>query len=275
MTRTRTLRAMIPGHLRELGKIALRPQYRREKMALRRLAAVPRRTLCTTDLLGPPLELVDAGSFFSMYDEIFRRQIYRFEAASAQPRILDGGANIGLATLYWKRAYPQSRITAFEADPAIAATLKRNLHSFSADDVEVVAAALWTSSGAASFVADGADSGHLDLNAPTNGDAQVKTERLRDYLESPVDLLKLDVEGAETELLRDCADRLDRVQHIFVEYHSFADRPQTIPELLGILQSSGFRVYLQNANDRSASPLAQRHPDRGMDLQVNVFGYRK
>lgn len=273
--RLAALRQMIPEYFRELAKMALRPDYRRARLALRRLALMPRRIPCTTNILGPPLEVVDAATFFPMYEEIFVRQIYKFQARGPRPRIIDGGANIGLATIYWKRAYPDSRITAFEADPAIASTLRRNVLSFGATDVEVVPCALWTSSGAGRFLADGADSGRLDLDAGAAASAQVATVRLRDYLEDPVDLLKLDVEGAETQLLRDCADRLSRVKRIFVECHSFADRPQTLAELLAILQSAGFRVYLQNSNDRSPSPLAERHQDRGMDLQVNVFGYRE
>ena len=47
--------------------------------------------------------------------------------ATSTPRILDCGANVGLASLFFRRLYPQARITAFEADPALFAILEANL----------------------------------------------------------------------------------------------------------------------------------------------------
>ncbi len=54
----------------------------------------------------------------------------------------------------------------------------------------------------------------------------VRTVRLADYLIGDrIDLLKIDIEGAEVPVLEDCAARLDWVDRVFVEYHSFTDLP--------------------------------------------------
>ena len=69
---------------------------------------------------------------------------------------------------------------------------------------------------------------------------QVSTVRLRDYLAQRVDMLKLDIEGAETDVMLDVSDRLRDVHNIFVEYHSFADRPQRLDELTRRAAQTGF-----------------------------------
>ena len=66
-------------------------------------------------------------------------------------------------------------------------------------------------------------------------------ERLRNLLERKVQLLKLDIEGAELEVLRDCGARLQNVERLFVEHHSFLGRPQQLGEFFGILEAAGFR----------------------------------
>ena len=60
-----------------------------------------------------------------------------------------------------------------------------------------------------------------------------------------VDFLKLDIEGAETTVIKDCADYLGNVDNIFVEYHSFLSEKQTLDELLNILKKTNFRVQIQ------------------------------
>ena len=97
--------------------------------------------------------------------------------------------------------------------------------------------------------------------------------RLRDLLDREVDMLKLDIEGAETEVLRDCAAELHCVKNLFVEYHSYLNQPQTIDEILGILKASGFRVYVES-DQQLRQPFLWRPIQLGMDLRLNIFAYR-
>jgi hypothetical protein len=78
----------------------------------------------------------------------------------------------------------------------------------------------------------------------------VRTVRLRDYLDQPIEFLKLDIEGAEVPVLLDCSDRLEQVEHLFVEYHSFIGLPQPLDCLISILRSAGFRFYARNRPGR-------------------------
>ncbi len=51
--------------------------------------------------------------------------------------------------------------------------------------------------------------------------ATVGAVRLRDLLTEPVDLLKMDIEGAAVDVLMDCADRLLLIKRLVVEYQFF------------------------------------------------------
>ncbi len=225
------------------AKLVLRQSYRREQREMRRLSQLPKHTPGSTTLLGPRIELVDPCSFLAMHEEIFDREIYRFVAPNDSPRILDCGANIGLSVCYFKRLYPRSRITAFEPDPAVYACLKRNCEALNLTAVELIPRAVWTHWGTLPFCQEGSDAGRLAApdEAPT---MRVDACRLNDFLREPVDFLKMDVEGAEGELLADCSSALANVRTCFVEYHSFAGRPQKLDAVTGILSAAGFRLHV-------------------------------
>jgi FkbM family methyltransferase len=223
----------------------------------------------TTKLLGDrELAFVDGLACARQHLVIFKQGLYAMKVGDS-PRILDAGANIGMASLYFKEKFPNARVTAFEPDPRIGDVLQRNLMSFGYGDVEVVHAAVSDHEGVMKFSPDNSDAGRL----ASDGDQEVRVVRMRDWLNEPVDLLKLDIEGAEFDVLVDCTDRLSNVSKLFVEYHSFASQPQRLPELLTILREAGFRVQAQT-DYCAPSPLYETTIDNGMDLRLNIFGSR-
>jgi FkbM family methyltransferase len=194
--------------------------------------------------LGPySLRYSDLLTLCPQWHDIFVLGSLAFETTDAAPRILDCGANVGLASLFYKRRYPAARITAFEADPAIAALLTHNLRANGAADVEVVAAAVWTGAGEISFQADGADAGAVVSSGDDRSAAAMRVPaiRLADRLAAErIDLLKLDIEGAEVAVLADCASTLQNVNAILLEVHEFDPNHRTSPELLRFLDGCGF-----------------------------------
>ena len=261
-----------------VGGLLKGAEYRRQlarHAELERLHTAQRRTPLVTTLLGPPLQITDGPSFWWSYQEIFEREMYAFPSNSASPYIVDGGASIGLSILYFKRRYPASEIVAFEADPAIYGVLETNVRRFGLTDVRLVNRALWSEDTEVAFAVEGADAGRIwnGNGDPIGPIIQISTTRLRPYLERPVDFLKLDIEGAETEVLVDCADLLGHVRSVFVEYHSFVQEQQRLDEVLAVLRNAGFRVQIETVK-KSPQPLLRRPEQLGMDLQVNTFGWR-
>lgn len=69
----------------------------------------------------------------------------------------------------------------------------------------------------------------------------VRGRRLSDLLRDPVDYLKLDVAGAEVDILIDAEPELANVKQLFVEVHDGADDfPEGLARLFSVLKRSGF-----------------------------------
>ena len=157
-------RVVVPYQLRHRASMIRSSEYRRKhqvRVELERLERTPRYTPTSTNLLGKSFELVDSRSFLAQYNAIFQQQIYRFETRKAAPLIIDGGANIGLSVLYFKRSFPHCRILAFEPDPNSFRLLTKNCAAFDLDNVELIPKALWTQEGVVRFDSDGADAGRV------------------------------------------------------------------------------------------------------------------
>lgn len=184
------------------------------------------------------LDYVDPVSLRILYEEVFVRKVYDFRTDAPAPVIVDCGGNIGFTVLRFKQLYPESRVTVYEADPAICRVLKENVRTLGLVGVEVVCAGVWCEDGEMDFVAEGGDGGRL----VEGGNARVRTIRLADRLKDPVDLLKLDIEGAEWEVLADLCDSgaLDRVSHLIVEFHGRRNHRYTFGRLLSQIAEAGF-----------------------------------
>jgi len=193
----------------------------------------------------PPyrFEYVDAMSTWPQWDDIFIHESLDFDAGVRSPRILDCGANIGLASIYFKRRHPHAKLTAFEADPRLASICRGNLAiNESTQQVDVKEVAVWTAEGTLEFVCEGTDSGAIaSLEEPIQGPVKlVPSLRLRDWLDEPVDLLKLDIEGAELAVLEDCRDRLCNVRAMCVEIHESNAGKRKTGAMFDLLTAAGF-----------------------------------
>jgi FkbM family methyltransferase len=219
-------------------------------------------------------DVPDALSFIWQFKEIFVEEYYRFETKSKVPVIYDCGANVGTSCAYFKYRYPHSRIVAFEPNANVAEYLFRNIKNNSFQNTEVINKAVWTNSNGLELGLDDADSSsiHLDKNK-----TKVNSVRLKEYLEKEqvVDMLKMDIEGSEIEVLKDCEESLTRVRNLFVEFHSYKDKPQKLSEIIQVLESAGFRYFIMQPESR-VSPLINHvnKSNPGMDLQLNIFAYR-
>lgn len=77
---------------------------------------------------------------------------------------------------------------------------------------------------------------------------EVPCMRLRDYLHEPVDFLKMNIEGAEYEVLADSEDRLRQIREMVIEYHHLPEQPRSLHQILELLHRQGFE-YLINDFD--------------------------
>jgi hypothetical protein len=113
------------------------------------------------------------------------------------------------------------------------------------------------------FRAEGADSGAIDSVA-IGVDGRLVTVpslRLADLIaHEPVDLLKLDIEGAEAAVLADCGHVLRNVSAMVIDLHEFDVGRRQAPEVLERLSHSGFTYAVSDLIPlpwRRVAPAAQ------------------
>jgi FkbM family methyltransferase len=224
--------------------------------------------------LGSKFLVPDCQSFIWQFKEIFVEEYYKFESANEAPVILDCGANIGTSCVYFKRLYPKAIVIAFEANPKIAEVLKENLRTNNFSDIEIVDKAVWIHDQGVELGIEDADASSIHKE---DNKVKVGSIRLKNFLDKfeQVDMLKIDIEGAELEVLKDCRKSLSNVKNLFVEFHSFTKEKQNLSEVINILEENNFRYYIKSVDDRS-KPLVNRknksNPE--IDLQLNIFAYR-
>ena len=219
---------------------------------------------------GRQFTFVDSWSFLWQYHDIFFRRSYEFKAKSASPTIIDCGGNVGTSILFFKTIYPLSSIVCFEADPNVFQVLKKNVNHL--EGVTLFQKAVWNHNDGIRMQLDNADGAH----ASSEGQ-EIASVRLKDILQSyeAVDLLKIDIEGAEFEVLEDVKNDLAHVERLFIEVHTFANEPQEVSNILEIVENAGFRYYLEQAGEQKV-PLSKewKISPTGMDTQINLFCVR-
>jgi len=202
---------------------------------------------------GYTVRFNDGPNLYILYKDIFVHRIYHFDAMRPDPLILDCGSNIGMSILYFKQRYPRARIVAFEPDPDIIPFLESNIAGNNLKDVRWLQTALSRDSEKKIFYSDGiCGSGLSETLTRENSHAwkqyEVPCMRLRDYLTEPVDFLKMNIEGAEYEVLADSEDRLRQVREMIIEYHHLPGLPRSLHQILELLHRQGFE-YLINDFD--------------------------
>jgi FkbM family methyltransferase len=157
-------------------------------------------------------------------EKIFVDDEYRFPFDHFPQLIVDAGANIGMATLYFAHQYPQARIVAIEPEPSNFEMLHRNCKDL--PNVILLQGALWPSNSPLEIADPTADAWTFRVIERTanRGNAAVPAFTIPAILERvgarQIDLLKLDIEGAELQLFSDGADEwIHLVKAIAIELH--------------------------------------------------------
>jgi len=271
--KNKKLQSVVLKIIKKIKKIKLLDS--KESKDYKRMKKLPRFVKSRTTFLNNEIEFVDSVTYLYGINEIFKTNIYKFNSSSNEPFIIDCGSNIGLSVIYFKQLYPHSIIKAFEPDPNIFKTLTFNVKSFGFKDVELHQKAIWKQNEILNFKQEGGFSGRIPMINDEHNIIDVEAISLQEIIGSKkIDFLKIDIEGAEYEVLKSCKDNLQNVEHIFIEYHSHKDEKQTLHEILEILQNQGFRYHVLEAFTRK-KPFIDNETMLGMDLQLNIFGTRK
>jgi FkbM family methyltransferase len=178
-----------------------------------RIATWVRRWDLTRDVHG--VKLTMPGSFLNYYTDNFEPSTLQWLRENLHPGMIvaDVGAHIGFVTVFMARLVgPDGRVYAFEPASDSLAYLNRNISYNGLENVIIIPAAAGDTAGTRTlYLAEVSDTNsfyrrHLGR---TVGTLQVEQVRLDDVVSAP-DLVKIDVEGAEIEVLKGMNRILDQ-----------------------------------------------------------------
>lgn len=188
-------------------------------------------------------------------ENIFANDEHWFTCDVANPYIIDAGANTGCVSLYFKKHFPDAEIVCFEPDTLIYSLLKTNIEKNNLRYVEHHNCALGSFDGETQFFSSNAKhlSGGLGNSIKKSWGIQedpklydisrVPIRRLSPFINKKVDYLKIDVERAEFEILKEIQPKLHLVKQIHLELHCLGSQAvESIEFVKRILERHHFFV---------------------------------
>jgi FkbM family methyltransferase len=219
-----------------------------------------------------PVHLRVRTTDIGMCSEILVNRCYRHDLPATPKVIIDAGANIGLTSIYYANEYPNARIVAIEPEESNFRMLRKNIAPY--PNVETINAALW------------GENRELDIFDPKEGHSSFQTQSgtTRGVVEPNkvrgvtldtlmaelaiefVDLLKIDIEGAEVEVFADPILWIDRVGIIAIELHDWLrqgcdSRVNRATKDFNLRERNGETTYFAKSNFASRLPSYPRQED--------------
>ena len=229
----------------------------------------------SANIVGFEVKFLDYANLSYLYTEIFLKNDYYFNAENDNPYIIDCGSNIGMSVLYFKMLYPKSRISAFEPWEEAFICLEKNVKNNNLlNSVTVHKAALSNSKGTVDFYCDPDNLGSLTMS--TKQERMPKQKRsveamiLSEHINEEVDFLKIDIEGAELEVIEELsnAGKLRHVKQMAIEYHHHVmNESDVFSRMLRVLEDAGFGYQIES---RLGRPLKRK-----LFQDILVYAYRK
>jgi len=190
------------------------------------------------------------GDFFATFNEIFIKEEYFFSGYLQIDTVIDAGANIGLATLYFKWLNDKVRVIGFERDEDTFYYYNKNVIENNLNDVLVNNFAVggeesellsYGSHRATTIYKNIADS--LPEKGEPEREKTVQVKKLSNFLQTGLQIhLKMDIEGAEIDVLHELQDEglLSGLTSMIFEFH-FNEESKYL-EVKSLLEANTFFV---------------------------------
>ncbi len=173
-----------------------------------------------------PVFLRRGLSDFTVFDQIFFQQEYGFNLNFNPLFIIDAGANIGLSAVYLAHKYPTAQMVCIEPETSNYQMLQKNTREN--ENIELLKAGVWNKN-AILKIEDQLNHGNWGFTCkevPFENEYTIPSvsinEIMNKYKRTEIDILKMDVEGAELEIFSgNYEDWLPYTKVIFIELHDW------------------------------------------------------
>ena len=233
-------------------KLRLLGNYLRLSVKYLLLVRLLGREITVEKVLGYTVRFFDYPALLLVFGEVFIQENYYFRPESDEPHIIDCGCNIGMTILYFKTLYPRATVTGFEANPVTFEALKRNLEDNGLTDVQVFNKAVYNREGQLGFYDNPDRPGSVGFSVQKRHGhpmpLAVDAVLLSNYIQGPVDFLKMDVEGSENAVIAELAahHKLSLIREMIMEYHHHLSPDcDELAALLGTLERDGLGYLIK------------------------------
>jgi FkbM family methyltransferase len=194
-------------------------------VAKTRLLKRPCEVKIAVEGINHPIQLRLRTTDVSLLNDIVMNSEYDWDTPKMPRAIVDAGANIGMASIFFANKYPDARIIAIEPEPSNFEMLKKNTSHY--PNILAVHGALWNENKTLSI----SDPGEGEWGFQTSDRESRATEKginvrgiTLDKLMDEcgidyIDVLKIDIEGSEKEVFENSVRWIDKVGMIAVELH--------------------------------------------------------
>lgn len=197
----------------------------------------------------------DSNSIAHMFLELFGLNVYYFKSDTESPVIIDIGANIGDSVIYFKWIYPKSTIYAFEPLANAYSLLEQNVRINDFKNVYTYNVGLGHKEQTIRLFSDTKGTSRLSTINKNASDENLKKDRkfqeikikkLSSYKEiqdlKNIDLLKIDIEGAEGFLFEDLEFILKKTKKTIIEYHMIPNiKENSFDKIVSLLKNFNFK----------------------------------
>jgi FkbM family methyltransferase len=174
--------------------------------------------------LKEPFILRDNKSDKPIFFQVFYEKqydLYGVDFPEAK-KIIDGGANIGCASVYFSLRFPKAQILAIEPEKSNFELLKKNSESY--ENIHCLQAGIWNKNEKLSIANPEGGAAEFMFENNFISDDMVNGMTIQALLDSQnwneVDIIKLDIEGAEKEVFSgEDLSWLKKVKLLIIELH--------------------------------------------------------
>lgn len=160
---------------------------------------------------------------YATFEEVLLREDYNIDFGFEPRTIIDGGANIGLTSVFFANKFPNANIVAVEPEKENFQILQKNTNSYS--NISLLNAGIWDHNTFLSVVDEGKGNNAFTVKeVPVNTENAIKALSVYEIMKqqdwSTIDILKLDIEGTEKNIFeKNYESWLPFVRVLIVELH--------------------------------------------------------
>ncbi len=207
--------------------------------------------------LGMNIHSLGYLNLLLLIEEIFIKGTYDIDLQEDNPTIIDAGANIGVAMLFFKWKYKNAKILCFEPNENCLRYLYQNISSNELTNIEIYEAFLSNTTSEINIAFPTSNLTSLNakemLQNETSSDSiitkKVNTRQLSNFFNSKINLLKLDIEGGEVDVLYELIEskKFQLIENYIIEYHYSKTSKESLASFLNTFISSNF--VMKNNSD--------------------------